>query len=647
MKQITIISNNLELEYVSETLTIKRDNNSFDVDFKVAHTSQPFLIIENETTKDALGPRDITSIGKQKVIEVDVIELGETYKGELQILKYIDGFRKCNLKYASELYPLLKSKIRDFMPVVSVIPNETNPVPYTETSEDDVAGASNWSTFAENMLNDVFPQAKLQLPKMKYSNLFGDLEAGDSWESYQNYINNYDQDENTLQYTLIENDYSINGSQLNVYNRNVISPQIFLLSPLFFALQSIGFKLKGEFVDNSFIRRILLLSKENNLTEISKTPDSIDLEIPNVNFIYNNPYYQGYPIITETFTVQSSGSYRLKYKFIFNTSNSPYTSNNNSPNTTFLSLMFSGSFPSLIYNKSLYNQLYNGDSTFTVEGEFDFNVESAYVNQDLTVFYCNKSLEMPVFQSIEIYRTDAERKYYQMHPTINTSRYIPDWTVAKYINELKKTFNLKVTPNDFKKELVINFNENINVNTVPTILNKSFKIAGYNSVANTSFTLRFANDVDNALFITRDNTELLTTQEDAFNKEWRNQFKLVDHNSVTTELSDELHEKDGVGLMIYDVANKPYISDNYLSQQLQFEGPTGLYAKFWRKWLNFRLNASSLEIEGPLTEIEISKISKTEEIYIDHQHYRISSYQFTEVRPGINKVKFQLESVNL
>lgn len=647
MRQITIIAENIELEYVPETLTLKRDNNSFQTDFKVTHTSNPFLIVENQQTKEALGPRDITSVGKKKIVEVDVIELGEKYKGELQILDYINGFRKCNLKYASELYPLLKSKIRDFMPVISVIPNETDPVPYSEASEEELTGSDNWPAYVLDHLDNVFPQAKWQFPKMKYAELHNDTDAGDTWYSYQNYLNNYDQDATTLALSLVNNNYVIDGSNITVYNRNVIAPQVFLLTPLFYALQNIGFKLKGEFVNNGFIRRILLQSQEDNLTEVIKTTDALNLTIPNSNFIYFNAMYYGHPIKTEIFTLQSQGSYKLKYKFIFNTSSYGFSIITNSVNRVFLSLKYSDSFPTLIFNKPLFENFYNGASTFVVEGEIDFNLGADYVNQGLTLIYSNNELEMPVFQSIEVYRTDAERSYYQMHPTIDSARFIPDWTVAKYINELKKTFNLKVTPNDFKKELVLDFNENINVNVAPTILNKSFKVSSFNSVANTSFTLRFANDIDNALFITKDTEEIFSTQQDAFNKTIKNEFKLIDHNGVTADLNEVVIDKDGVGLMIYDPANKPNISENYLNQTLQFDGPTGLYATFWKKWLRFRLSASSLEIEGPLTEIEIFKFSKTEEIYIDSQHYRIVSYQFTEVAPGKNKVKFQLESVTL
>ena len=644
MRQITIIAENIELEYVPETLTLKRDNNSFQTDFKVTYTSNPFLIVENQQTKDALGPRDITSVGKKKIIEVDVIELGEKYKGEIQILDYINGFRKCNLKYASELYPLLKSKIRDFMPVVSVIPNETDPVPYAETSEEELTGSDYWPDYVLDHLENVFPQAKWQFPKMKYAELHNDTDAGDTWYSYQNYLNNYDQDATTLELSLVENNYNISGSNITVYNKNVITPQVFLLTPLFYALQNIGFKLKGEFVNNGFIRRLLLQSEENNLTEVIKTTEALDYTIPSSNFTYNHPFFLNKPTIVDIITLQSEGNYKIKFRFELNTVQEWITFPSS---RCFFAFRYNNNYAELLFNRALYYSIYNFEDTFVVEGEFDFILEAAFVNQPLTFFYSNTEEEMPVFQSIEVYRTDAERSYFQMHPTIDSGRYIPDWTVAKYINELKKTFNLKVTPNDFKKELVLDFNENINVNVAPTILNKSFKVSSFNSVANTSFTLSFANDIDNALFITKDTEEIFSTQQDAFNKSIKNEFKLIDHNGVTAELNEAVVDKDGVGLMIYDPANKPNISENYLNQTLQFDGPTGLYATFWKKWLRFRLSASSLEIEGPLTEIEISKFSKTEEIYIDSQHYRIVSYQFTEVAPGKNKVKFQLESVTL
>ncbi|MBB3123719.1 regulator of replication initiation timing [Mesoflavibacter sabulilitoris] len=644
MRQITIIAENIELQYVPETLTLKRDNNSFQTDFKVTHTSNPFLIVENQQTKEALGPRDITSVGKKKIVEVDVIELGEKYKGELQILDYINGFRKCNLKYASELYPLLKSKIRDFMPVVSVIPNETDPVPYSETSEEELTGSDNWPAYVLDHLDNVFPQAKWQFPKMKYAELHNDTDPDDDWYTYENYINNQDFNTTTLNFDLVENYYTLNEGSISVFNKNVISPQVFLLTPLFYALQNIGFKLKGEFVQNTFIRKLLLFSKENNLCDIFSVSGVENVIFDNENWQYG--YNQTF--VTDTITLASAGLYKVKFQLEMNTTDFQWSQvlNNHITNGG-LMINYNNTYPTVISMTSLYFLLFDYNDTGILEGEFEFYLDPAHVNQPITFYYVHSEQQMPISQSVKVYRADQEKKYFQMHPTIDSGRYIPDWTVAKYINELKKTFNLKVTPNDFKKELVLDFNENINVNVAPTILNKSFKVSSFNSVANTSFTLSFANNIDNALFITKSTEEIFSTQQDAFNKTIKNEFKLIDHNGVTAELNEAVIDKDGVGLMIYDPANKPNISENYLNQTLQFDGPTGLYAKFWKKWLRFRLSASSLEIEGPLTEIEISKFSKTEEIYIDNQHYRIVSYQFTEVAPGKNKVKFQLESVTL
>jgi len=95
-----------ELDYVKKTLSIKRENNAFSPDFEVSHTTHPFLIIENDKSITALGPRDLTTVFKVKTVTVTVVEMDQHYVGELQIRQYTNGFRKANLRYASNLLTL-------------------------------------------------------------------------------------------------------------------------------------------------------------------------------------------------------------------------------------------------------------------------------------------------------------------------------------------------------------------------------------------------------------------------------------------------------------------------------------------------------------------------------------------------------------
>ena len=103
MAIIRIVANGIELDFVRETLKIKKENNSFIPTFKVSYNSYPFLIVENSKTASALGTREITSVLKKKIVPVFVYEMGIPYYGELEIISYISGFRKCNLRFGSDI----------------------------------------------------------------------------------------------------------------------------------------------------------------------------------------------------------------------------------------------------------------------------------------------------------------------------------------------------------------------------------------------------------------------------------------------------------------------------------------------------------------------------------------------------------------
>ena len=315
MSLIKIIANGLELDFVKETLSIKKENNALIRDFKVSYSSVPFLIIENGATKKALGTRDLASVRKIKTIEVAVFEGGTKYLGELQILSYIDGFRKCNLKYASRILSIINRKISDFMPVVSVIPGENSPIPFSENHTGILPGTSHWETYPVNFINKGFPEVKWQFPTMQWKDKFGaGLEPDDEWFAYKNEINKF----NVEKTVFVKNYYTEdNVSVLEVYNQNVPSPQVYLLSPLFYALNHIGFKMDGDFSNSDFIKRVLFLSTKNNFTK------NEGLKNP-INVIFTGPFLKPPGILpnkTVSISATSGGTYTITYSFTLLRSN--------------------------------------------------------------------------------------------------------------------------------------------------------------------------------------------------------------------------------------------------------------------------------------------------------------------------------------
>ena len=638
MSLLKIIANDTEIDFVKETLSIKTENNALSRDFKVSASNYPFLIIENDNTRKALGTRDIASIKKIKVIEVIVFEGGKKYYGELKILSYINGFRKCDLKYSSVILSIMNKKIAEFMPVVSVIPDELNPIPYSEKSPVPLEGSEHWKNYPVPFLDHNFPEVKWQFPTMKWLNKFGvDLEADDPWKAYQDHINLYDEN------GLVENYLTFVGENVNVFNRNVPSPQIFILSPAFYALQSLGFTLAGNFINNEFIKRLLFYSNKNNLTETHPVKETIDRSVfdhyDQVDIYEENPFgdlirVYSYEHQHTTIVAAIEGTYTFEYE-IFEEEFVLEIDARVEPVKS-LQIYLEGK------PQTQYVQ-YSGDASKNFKGSVSIEISSDDIGKNIIIERKTPSfvpLSVSIFQS-----TVYEKVYFQMHPTIQLGRYLPDWTFGTYLNELQNLFNLEINIDDFAKKITIDFNEDTIENSSTYVVNKSLEMTSYEQTPYNAFLLKFDNDEDSAIWITTEGNAEFGSQTSNFLETLRSKFKNVP-TTYTANLSEALDSKSGTGIMIYDPAKKPYISADFLGQTLAMNGSKGIYQVFWKKFLKFQLNSSSVELTGPFTETEKNKINQLKRIFIDNQEYMIASTESKETQQDNFIIKFDLRSIN-
>lgn len=640
MELIKITKNGINLDFKKDTLSIRKENNSYSTDFKISHSSFPFLIIENQKAVEALGPRDITSINKKKVVTVNVEESGVFYDGELQILSYSKGFRKCNLKYASKVLPIMNKKLSEFMPVISVIPDETSPVPFTEESSEVVDGSSNWLSYATYFLDKNYPDVKYQFPTMYWKNKFGvGLESDEPWFGFKNFINKFNDE-----YNFEENTYNyITPSSIEVLNQNVVAPQVYMLAPIYYALSTIGFKLKGQLSANELVKRVLIFSSKNNLTKVVLKPEVFDVVFDG-SWIHDPIGLSDLYRKTEAFPITDVGTYTVKFRFVL-----PLQEEGSLSQPIYTSLRMKSvihSFIDIDWNKeTLFNRKLNAENE-VIEGEFTFEVKAWDDPQDIYFSYYNKNQVMPVEYELKFYKSDAEKEFHQFHPTIDLGRYVPDMTFAAYLNELKKLLNLKFDVDDFRKIFTIDFVED-QILATPLQLKQSMLIDNYELLANTSFILKYNNDTDPGIYITADGVELLQNQIGEFTKSISSGFKSIPNNGITAELSEAVESKNGIGLMIYNPHAMPYVSTDFDGYNLKMQGEGGVYETFWKKTLKIRLSASGCDVSGSFTQTEINKINQTEDVYFDSQHFKIITMDYSQESDTYFRLKMSLESVNL
>lgn len=619
MASIRIIANDIEIDFVRETLSVKKENTALSRNFKISHSSVPFLVIENLNTKKALGTRELTSVNKNKVIDVVVFDSGQKYQGKLQIISYLTGFRKCNLKYASELLSIMDKKISEFMPVVSVIPGETSPVLFSEESEAVVSGYENWEDYPLDFIDKGFPDVKWQFPTMKWKNKFGvDLADDDEWAEYGGEVNQFDENVTLFR----PNDYTENEFEiLTVDNTNVPMPQVYLFTPLFYALQSIGFLPEGSAYASNFLKRLLFLSFKNNLSKVilKKTP---------VPVVFDGASGTTY---TESISIPTAGKYTIDYQFTFN-GPLPYLLN------TYFYLAFS-KIPTL-YPKMLFRVKYIKDSGVVVSGTQEVDYSGAG-NLYFKFYTYNEAL--PASYTLTVSKA-SEKTFYEMHPTIELGRYLPDWTFATYLNALQNMFNIEVVPDDLRKKLALNLYEDKISSGESYKIKKSLAITSFDEPAADAFILKYANDQDTALWTTRSGTETYVAQKSNYLETLDNKFKFIPI-TYTAELSEDLESKEGIGLILYNHEDYPFVSEQFSGQTLDIDGSTGIYEFFWKKTLKFRLNGSVVEINGPLTETEINNIVKLNKVYVDKQEYVVIDLEQQETQEGNFSVKLHLQTV--
>lgn len=631
MSLIKIFANEIELDFVKETLSIKKENTALSRDFKVAHSTFPFLIIENLAAKQALGTRSLASINKIKTVEVTIFEGGKKYLGELQILSYLNGFRKCNLKYASELLSIMNTKISSFMPIVSVIPGETSPIPFTETGgamQTPYGHPTDWLTYPVDFIDQGFPDVKWQFPTMEWKNKFGEaLTTDDEWIDYQGRINLFNEELTEF----IENDYVDTTFEVtSVSNKNVPSPQVYLLAPLFYALASKGFTAIGDFYTNAFVKRLLIQSSKTNLTETSLVKLLHTFTFP-AAWVLTNDGTMHYK--KESFTVAVNGDYTLEYSLTF--------SGPASSNPVPLYMLKYRHLDFSFYTTEIFKINDITTSSITIIGTLDLRVTSSRI---IDIYILSKTSTMPTSFSVVLKKNFA-KNWKQMHSTIQLGRYLPEWTFATYLNALQNLFNLQITIDDFEKKMELTFNDESLNSGEKQIINKSLAISGYDQTPNNAFLLKYENDEDAALWITTAGAVTYGTQTSDFSETLNSKFKLIPH-TYTANLSEEVDSKTGVGLMIYDHTSFPYTVTEYAGQNLNVPGAGGIYETYWKKWLKFRLNASSVEMSGTFTETELNKIIDLKRIFIDNQEYIIQDVQYSETLQDNFDVKFNLLSVN-
>ncbi len=533
------------------------------------------------------------------------------------------------MKFGSEVNEIMDQPIASYFPVFSVIGSQY-PEAYKKEAKEEYGYQQEWFDHAKDLAGKFFPEVKWQLPEMRYFDKFGtNLSEDDSHFSYRGFINARDIN------GLTKNDLISNSSYFVVHNNNVVSPQVFWLSPIFYAFDSIGYKLIGKVPDHPLFKRLLLLSFADNMVKIPRKPPGEPLEISSVPWtqravfgVIDNIPYQTWAKELQ-FTPNNAGEHVLRYDLEIV---KPLSDRN------FFGVQIYKGTALVASAVGQYSGSFEGQLHFTVD-----EVESGEPYPTYTFVYHSFIKNMPAEYEIGWYQDLTELDFYDMHPTIEFDRYLPDWTTADYLNKFQKMFNLKIDIDDIEKTIAINFNIEdylFNGKLVPVL--KSLKISDPKNIEAESYYLKYANPVDVGQFVSLhpevhkdENTKIIETD-----------FKYIPYYLSRAKLSKDLEDRDGYGLLIYDPATHPGTVESYAGINLQIPGLGGIYQNFHKPWILFRLNAASAVLEGPFSKTELYQISKYKKILVDHQVWMVKAIDYKENSIALFETELEVESVS-
>lgn len=625
---IKIFKDGIEIEVYKETLTINRDNKFLDNDFKIQANSYPFMIVENESTRKALGSRLPTSTFRDTFHKVQVLTPEGTFEGELQILGYLKNARKCNLRFYSPIYNLRDKKISEFLPErVNTVLGTSNPPTYNyeekRTTLIPTAHIEKWKTYAANQLKKGFPEVLFNFPDFSFPHKFGDdLQEDDDWFKFRGGINRVYYDAGVRYMTV--NSYYTFGGELHYDNHTVNSPQVYLLAPLKRAVESLGYTVKGNFYESNFIKRLLFYSEKNNLCEIE-----LNSLVMNIPYVAGGWQIMGVGISLKQILFQVPVGRRYKVEMeVKNLSTIPVKAQLNVAGV-------GGNVEVQIFENPPLNEIetYSAEFVPPYTGTSVANVAITFIKQSWI------TAETIQFNSIKISEV-AEKKGYLTHPIINLQRYVPEWSFIDYINELKKLFNLQITPNDHDKTISFDFFNDKFVQKTGVKIDSVY-IDEFETHEFDSLMLKYDNDDDNNVFVTKSSITVAKNKLQEHTKEVASKFKFMPVTSNGLILTEEIEDKGGVGLVIYNHSNATTSApaQNYQGYDLTLKN---IYEKNYQ--LSFRnyLSSGVFPADAFLSNKQIKDIATEDFIFIDNKRYYVNTMSYKETPNGSYQTKFEL-----
>lgn len=618
MVKLQIEVNGEQLDYVKDTLSIKEILDTFQESYQLPATTYPFLIIDNEVAQRNLGVFKLGTSLLDREVSCLLRFRESVFKAIITQEDSLDtGYRKCNLRIVGDLDQILSRPLKDFMPVIKLDPNAGD---YSEDYNGDY-DQSVWITHVASVNNRTWPQVKYVFPQIKHLD-----REDDELNSYLGFLNLKDNNG-----VLELNEFTeIDPFNATLLNKSRLAPKVFILTVLENVFSSIGWRIKGSFVDHPAIRTAFFdVDVYQTFTDLI-TSTGINIDFTPLNYsirLGGQSAYRGiFMYVKEiVFTLPDEDDYILKYNIEM-----PDTLSGTSARFSQwgLAVIQSGT------TTDSFLQYVGGTQT----GELSF---SGVTGEDVKLLLFSYNQIEPDFIDTKILKSTDAPNFQPYHPTLDLGRYVPEWRVNDLFKNLRQLFNLKFDANEASKTMSISFRKDlINYNDISKLdLNVKMSNPRYSDAS--SFLLKMNEEDLPSLFIDKSGTILNGTESDQ-TKIIQSDFKVIQKQPVV--YTNEYLDYRGNGIAFYDPI-LDIIGTQSFALSLLLTGENGIYNRLWKTWLRSRLNAFTVDIENYMTLDEIEKLRRSSKISIDDQLLLVKEIETKNRNSGSFEVKALLESI--
>lgn len=468
--------------------------------------------------------------------------------------------------------------------------------------------------FASSQITKQWPEATHNFPKVFRPK----IKDEPNYENFNLFLNNYQTNGQT--FSFLENSIEVIDNEEVLFNRNVMCPFPYLLEVLKTIFATEGLSISGDFVNDDFNKKILLVPKQY-MEQYAQT-DFLNYSFANFN-TQETIDGKTVNVYTQIHTPTSEGSYSLDMRLNLSNTMAQYFS---------LTVTQGGVE---LYAATSQNKEVN------IEHTLDINIVDTQVFEDITVQLKINYQEVSI-AAFNSFTYQFQEGQVNVFPVIyNLANFMPDLKVREFINRIKSTFNLKfdytnttVAINYLDNELErLIFEDHSHLQQVDPK-----RITNENNLFKLSYP-----DKEEILIDKNGQTYTDTDFTDGETEPIKIRvlpLKVKEKYGHVTAIYPE--DEEDIMLCLYDglTAGYNHAVDNINNQTLSLQD---VYNSKWKQWLKFRANSETVKDSFYMPISETINIQKGSFKY--NKNHLIKTIQRKRVNNQWWKVEVESETL--